>query len=207
MTSNTLIQQTSASRRDFFQNHGQLLARLIGEGQSPEVFFIGCDDSRVIPEAITGARPGDLFVLRNLANVVPPYGTGERAVGATLEYAVRHLKVKHIILCGHTECGGIQALDVHWDQLREPHLARWIEYVRPAQTQVDARGVDPAARHQTIVEQNVLLQLENLRTYDTVRQALETDELTLHGWVYDLSTGRISNWEPSAGRFVDEGEP
>jgi carbonic anhydrase len=206
MTSSTLVQQTSASRRDFFLKHGQLLARLVSEGQSPEIFFIGCDDSRAIPEAITGAGPGDLFVLRNLANVVPPYGMGERAVGATLEYAVRHLEVKHIILCGHTECGGIKALDAYLDPLREPHLASWIEYARPAQTQVDARGVDPAARHQTIVEQNVLLQLENLRTYDTVRQALETAALTLHGWIYDLSTGRISHWEPSAGRFVDEGE-
>jgi carbonic anhydrase len=206
MTSHDLIQQTSAARRRFFQEHQELFARLVSEGQSPSVLFISCDDSRVIPEAIMGANPGDLFVLRNVANVIPPYGTGERAVGATLEYGVRHLQIKHIIVCGHTDCGGIQALDTPLDQLKEPHLAQWIEYVRPAQTQIDARGIDPEDRHRAIVKQNVLLQLENLRTHDAVRQALAAGELTLHGWVYDLLTGQISSWDAEADRFVAEGE-
>lgn len=207
MTSTNLVTETSVPRKDFFQAHRQLFNRLFNEGQSPEILFIGCDDSRVIPEAIIGARPGDLFVMRSVANVIPPYGLGERAAGATLEYAVYHLKVQHIIVCGHTDCGGIQALDACLDQLREPHLARWIEYARPAQTQVDAKGVDPAARHRAIVEQNVLLQLGNLKTYDVTREALGGNKLTLHGWVYDLSTGRVSYWDGAANRFVDEGEP
>lgn len=206
MTFDILVKQTNASRRGFFQDHQQLFARLSSEGQSPEILFIGCDDSRVIPEAITGAGPGDIFVLRVIANIIPPYGTGERAVGATLEYAVRYIKVKHIVVCGHTDCGGIKALDAHLDQSQEPHLARWLEYARPAQTQVDAWGVEPDARHRTIVEKNVLLQLENLRTYDVVRRALETNELALHGWVYDLSTGGISYWDGDADRFVTESE-
>ncbi len=206
MTLRELVSQTSASRSSFFNEHAPLFGRLVSEGQFPDTVFIGCDDSRVMPEAITGAKPGDLFVLRNVANIVPPYGTGERAVGATLEYAVRHLKVSHILVCGHTDCGGIMALDEHLDPLHEPHLWRWIEYARPAQTQVDARGVDPDARHRAIVEQNVLLQLENLHTYDVVREALQTRELALHGWVYDLSTGRISYWDADEDRFVDESE-
>lgn len=206
MASITLVKQTGAPRKRFYQEHEELFARLIDEGQSPEVLFIGCDDSRIIPDAITGAKPGDLFVMRNVANVIPPYGTGDHAVGATLEYAVRHLHVKHIIVCGHTDCGGTKALDTRLDRLAEPHLARWIEYARPAQTQVDARGVDPDARHRTIVEQNVLLQLDNLRTYDPVRRGLSANELTLHGWVYDLSTGRIGFWDAKADRFVDENE-
>lgn len=206
MTPNTVIEQTQAARKGFFSEHQPLFARLISEGQSPQFFFIGCDDSRVIPEAIMGAKPGDLFVLRIPANVVPPYGTGERGVGAALEYAERHLKIQHIILCGHTDCGGIKALDAHLDQLDEPHLARWLEYARPAQTQVDAWGVDPDNRHRAIVERNVLLQMDNLRTYDVVRQALRADELTLHGWVYDLATGRVSYWDADEDRFVDEGE-
>jgi carbonic anhydrase len=206
MTPRELVSQTSASRSSFFNEHAPLFGRLVSEGQFPDIVFIGCDDSRMVPEAITGAKPGDLFVLRNVANIVPPYGTGERAVGATLEYAVRHLKVSHILLCGHTDCGGIKALDAYLDPLHEPHLSRWIEYARPAQTQVDARGVHPDARHRAIVERNVLLQLENLRTYDVVREALQARELTLHGWVYNLSTGRISYWDADEDRFVDEGE-
>jgi carbonic anhydrase len=206
MSLNTLVEQTKTHRDDFFREHGQLLARLIQEGQSPPVLFISCDDSRVIPEAIMGAKPGDLFVLRNVGNIVPPFGTGERAVGATLEYAVPYLQVKHIILCGHTDCGGIKALDLQLDHLEEPYLAQWIEYARSAQTQVDARGIDSEERHRRIVEQNVLLQVGNLRTYDAVRKAEQADLLTLHGWVYDLSTGRISFWDGERERFVDESE-
>jgi carbonic anhydrase len=206
MTSTTLIEQTRACRKGFFQEHQELFARLSSEDQAPQILFIGCDDSRVIPEAIMGAKPGDLFVLRNVANVIPPYGVGERAAGAALEFAVRYLQVQNIILCGHTDCGGIKALDLHLDHLDEPHLARWVEYIRPAQTQVDARGVDAENRHRAIVEQNVLLQLEHLRSYDVVRNGLQTEGLTLHGWVYDLSTGRVSFWDVDADRFVDESE-
>lgn len=206
MSSSTLVEQTKAPRDSFFREHQLLLARLIREGQSPQILFISCDDSRVIPDAIMGAKPGDLFVLRNVGNVVPPFGTGERAVGATLEYAVPYLNVKHIILCGHTDCGGIKALDLQLDHLDEAYLAQWIEYARSAQTQVDARGVDPEERHRRIVEQNVLLQMGNLRTYDAVRKAERANLLTLHGWVYDLSTGRISFWDEDRDRFVDESE-
>jgi carbonic anhydrase len=156
MASREIVSRTSASRSSFFKEHAPLFDRLVSEGQSPDTVFIGCDDARVIPGGVTGAKPGDLFVLRNLANVVPPHGGGERAVGATLEYAVRHLKVNHSILCGHTDCGGIKALDAQLDPLREPNLSRWIEYARPAQTQVDARGVDPDARHRAIVERSIL---------------------------------------------------
>lgn len=204
MDSDLLVKQTSAARQRFFQEHCQRFQRLSTEGQSPEILFIGCDDARVIPEAITGAQPGDLFVIRVLANVIPPYGTGEIAVGAALEYAIGHLEIRHIIVCGHTDCAGVKALDVALDQLCEPHLARWIEYARAAQTQVDARGVDADARHRVIVEQNVLLQLENLRTYDVVRQRLAQHLLTLYGWVYHLSSGQISYWDASVGRFADE---
>jgi carbonic anhydrase len=202
-----LVLETRAARKRHFQEHRQLLARLNSEGQSPEILFLGCNDSRVIPEAILGAGPGDLFVLRSIANVVPPYGIGERAVGATLEYAVNHLAVKHILLCGHTDCGIVKALDARpgsLDTLSEPHLARWIEFARPAQTRADAYGVDPESRHRAIVEQNVLLQLENLRTYDVVRQALSVGGLVLHAWVYDVFTGRISVWDSGTERFVDE---
>jgi len=207
MDSEPLVLQSRAARIRHYQEHHDLFTRLTSEGQSPQILFLGCNDSRVMPEAILDAKPGDLFVLRNLANVVPPYGIGERTVGATLEYAVRHLPLKHIVLCGHTDCGVIKALDAGpgaLDSLSEPHLAYWIEYARPAQTRVDAYGADPESRHRAIVEQNVLLQMENLCTYDVVRRALAAGGLLLHAWVYDVFTGRMSYWDSDAERFVDE---
>lgn len=127
-------------------------------------------------------------------------------MGAVIEYAVLHLHVKHIIICGHTDCGGIKALDGYIDQANEPHIARWLEFARPAQTQIDAQGADAERRHRAIVEQNVLNQLMNIQTYACVRRALESDELELHGWLYDLSAGRISYWDAEVGGFIDEGE-
>jgi carbonic anhydrase len=205
MPQGALVERSQALRAEFFESNAELFAAL-SQGQFPDALFIGCSDSRVVPEQLVGANPGDLFVLRDIANVVPPFGSAGDAVGAVIEYAVLHLRVKHIVICGHTDCGGIKALDGHVDQANEPHIARWLELARPAQTQIDAQGVDPEQRHRTIVEQNVLNQLVNLQTYDCVRRALEADELELHGWVYDLLSGRVSYWDAVTSRFVDEGQ-
>ncbi len=205
MPQDSFVKRSQTLRADFFEGNAELFAAL-SQGQSPDALFIGCSDSRVVPELLTGSNPGDLFVLRNVGNLVPPFGVTGDAVGAAIEYAVLHLSVKHIVVCGHMDCGGIKALDGHVNQANEPHIARWLALARPAQTQIDAQGVDPEGRHRAIVEQNVLNQLANLQTYDCVRRALEADELELHGWVYDLFTGRVSYWDVGAGRFVDEGE-
>ncbi|MGD2041854.1 MAG: carbonic anhydrase, partial [Anaerolineae bacterium] len=141
----------------------------IARGQHPQVLFITCSDSRIDPDLITGAEPGDLFVARTIANIVPPFGSGAIGVGAAIEYAVLHLNVEHLVVCGHTDCGGIHALGTHIDLSREPHLARWIDYARPSKTKVDASGLPEDARHLPMVRENVLLQLENLRSYDPVR--------------------------------------
>jgi carbonic anhydrase len=203
-----ILERSHALRTEFFENQRELLDMLARQGQSPDVMFIGCSDSRVVPELLTGARAGDLFVARVVANIVPPYGTGQNAVGAALEYAVLHLKVKHLIICGHTDCGGIQALDHPLDMAAEPAIAGWIEFARPAQTQVDARGglVDDA-RHRAIVEENVLLQLGNLQTHDAVRRALVENRLELHGWVYDLAERQMSFYDVTQGSFVNFTSP
>jgi carbonic anhydrase len=200
--SDSILQRSHALRAQFFESEQELLETLACQGQFPDVMFMGCSDSRVVPELLTGARPGDLFVTRVVANIVPPYGIGQYAVGAAVEYAVLHLKVKHLILCGHTDCGGIKALDHPVDMASEPSIAGWIEFARPAQTRVDARGVVGDARHQTIVEENVLLQLENLQTYPAVRRALAEKQLELHGWVYDLAERQMRYYDPAQGRFV-----
>ena len=180
----------------------EMLDTLAQKGQSPDAMFIGCSDSRVVSELLTGARPGALFVARVVANIVPPYGTGQNAVGAAVEYAVLHLKVKDLIICRHTDCGGVKALDQPVDMAAEPAIASWIEFARPAQSQIDARGLRGDARHQAIVEENVLLQLENLKTYGAVHRALDENRLELHGWVYDLANLQIRYYDVNAGHFV-----
>lgn len=199
-----LVAQSRQGRTAFHQAHAELFARLSSQGQSPQALFIGCSDSRVLPEPITASAPGDLFVMRNVANIVPPLGAMGDAVGAVLEYAILHLQVRHLILCGHLDCGGIKALDEHVDQGLTPHIARWIEFARPAQTYVDAHGFPADQRHQAIVQQNVLNQLDNLETYDCVRDAVQKGDLTLHGWVYDIASGHLEYWDPELRRFVAE---
>jgi carbonic anhydrase len=180
--------------QDYFRENRELFDRLAIR-QEPEVLFITCSDSRVVPELITGSEPGDVFVMRTVGNIVPPYGTGATGVGAAVEYAVRHVHVAHIVLFGHTDCGGIKALDEHIDLIREPHLARWIDYARPAKTTVDASGLPEEARHLATVRQNVLLQLENLRSYDPIRVGERDGTLRLHGWVYHLETGLVEAYD------------
>ena len=183
---------TGISRfRDDYQDKRDLFERVATRGQSPEVLFIGCSDSRVPPEIITSAEPGDLFILRVLGNIVPPYGTGEMAIGAVVEYALLELPVEHIIVSGHTDCGAIWALDQHPDWIHASHLARWIEHARPAQSKVEASGLTDSEQHLAMVRENVLLQLEHLRSYDLVRQREREGNVVLHGWVYHLETGEV----------------
>jgi carbonic anhydrase len=188
--------------RQYYLENQALFERLATQGQSPQVLFIGCSDSRVPPELLTGTGPGELFVLRNVGNIVPPFGTGEMGAGAAIEYAVQHLQVGHVIVCGHTGCGAIQALDALLDWAREPHIARWIEHARPARTKVGASGLPEEGHHLATVRENVLLQLENLRSYDPVREGERSGTLTLHGWVYHLETGNIETCDLQTGTWV-----
>ncbi len=169
----------------------EVFTRLAEEGQNPKVLWIGCSDSRVIPEQITGADLGEMFRMRNVANVVPPSGTAGDTVGAVIEYAILHLRVPHVVICGHSECSGIKALDGHVDMAREPHIARWVELARSARAQVESSGVPENERYLETVKANVLLQRENLRTYGCVREAEKVGHLALHGWLYDLHTGDL----------------
>jgi carbonic anhydrase len=197
-----LLARAPRFRADFFQREAELMQRLARAGQSPEAMFVACSDSRVVPELIIGAKPGDLFVARNMGNVIPPFGTIDAGVGAVIEYAIRHLRVRHIILCGHLDCGAVRLLDGPLDMAREPALARWLEWIRPAQAHVDAQNLaDPAERHSRIVRTNVLFQLANLQSYDPIRRALKAGELELHGWVFDIETGRVWWYDPSRDDF------
>jgi len=193
--------------QDRFQADPDRLVHLATEGQRPETLFIACSDSRVAPELITGAELGDLFVVRTVGNVVPPFGTGEGGLGTAVEYAVLHLHVQHVVVCGHTRCGCLQALESARDWNREPHIARWIEYARPARTKAEARGLPADDLPLAVVRENVLLQMENLRSYDPVRDGERTGKITLHGWVYHLDTGTFETHDAASGGWSVLGRP
>jgi carbonic anhydrase len=188
-------------RREF-PVHGEW-RQLAEQGQHPQVLWIGCSDSRVAPEVLMGAEPGDLFVVRNVANIVPPHGCAEHDVGAAIEYAVQHLHVRHAIVCGHSECGGIAAARGQADAEHDPHVAQWLVWAREACEDVRSRGVPEAACYLETIRANVLLQREHLRTYPCVHRAEDEGRLTLHAWLYDVHTGRLSAYDDSAAAWVD----
>ena len=163
----------------------------LATGQSPTALWIACSDSRVNPECITSARMGDIFVHRNIGNIVP---YGDKNLGTVLEYAVNHLKVKDIVVCGHSDCGAMKALD---HESNEEFIPVWLENASEAKVKVDqALGgpgecKDPDARKREIEFENIHLQLKNLRTYQAVKSAEKAGKIKLHGMYYDLATGLL----------------
>ncbi|MHC5108900.1 MAG: carbonic anhydrase [Planctomycetota bacterium] len=173
-------------------------------GQHPLAMFIGCSDSRVSPSLLTQAEAGDLFVLRNAGNIVPHYGSIDGGEAATIEYAVGVLGVRHIIICGHSHCGAMAGL-LNPESLQSlPAVKSWLGHADATHEIIkDKFGhiVDQDERLTVTVEQNVLVQLENLRSHPTVAAALERDELTLHGWVYRFETCEVFQYDFDEKRF------
>ncbi len=201
--SERLIHGHALFRARYFDDpsHFQTLAK----SQSPNALFIGCSDSRVIPELVTNAQAGELFVLRNIANFVPEQPHSDASVGAAIEYAVRHLRVPDIVVCGHYRCGGVKAaLDDLRGLERDTELCAWLQGVLPAAERARARVTgDTDALWNTAVEENVLDALENLITFDAVRERLDEGKLHLHGWIYDLAAGRVLVYDAENDAFVD----
>jgi carbonic anhydrase len=187
--------------REKFESENEVFARLAEEGQNPKVLWIGCSDSRVIPELITGADPGELFNVRNIANVVPPASGEACSTGAAIEYAVLHLRVDHVVVCGHTGCGGIKALEAPPSPEVEPHIAGWLGLAAPARQQVLARGTTPEEVYLETIRANVLLQCGNLRTYPCVREHEQAGDLSVHAWLYDLRSGVIEEYRLASGTW------
>jgi len=189
-------------RARYFE-HRDLLHELADRGQSPKALFITCCDSRVVPEFMTSASFGELFVVRNVANFVPDVFHSDSSVGAAIEYAVRHLRVPDIVVCGHYGCGGIQATV---DELRgveaDEQLCEWLQGVAKAATAARRKGHVGQALLDAAVEENVLDALENLVTYDAVRQRLDAGSLHLHGWVYDHAHGTLKVFDAARGAFI-----
>jgi carbonic anhydrase len=195
--------------RDFLTarlTHEQNRYRELGEhGQSPQVMVIGCADSRVSPEVIFNARPGELFVVRNVANLVPPYAPDGQAhgVSAALEFGVVALKVQHIVVLGHAQCGGVKAFAEDAEPLTPgDFIGKWMSLMQPAADKVGPRGDRSIAEYRTLLEQaNVALSLDNLLTFPRLRNRVESGLLTLHGAYFGVATGRLSVRDPGTGTF------
>jgi carbonic anhydrase len=178
----------------------------LSKGQAPEALFITCSDSRIETAMITQTDPGELFILRNAGNIVPPHMTHTGGTTASIEFAVAALKVPHIVICGHTECGAMKgALNLEGlDSL--PHVKAWLGYSRAAVAVVDELAPEGEAnaddRMRALLEQNVILQLQHLRTHPSVAARLAKGDLALHGWVYDIKTGAVDAFDDASGTFI-----
>ncbi len=179
--------------------------KLLSERQSPRWLFITCSDSRVVPDLILSTEPGDLFITRNAGNVVPAEShNSDDGVAATIEYAVEVIKVRHIILCGHSDCGALKAALDHVALESLPKAKLWLSHVEDAfkyrQPLNPADG--PQAELASLIRGNVIAQLHNLRTQPSVIHALSESRLQLHAWYYDILTGRVERYDELKQRFL-----
>ena len=182
----------------------QGLFESLARGQNPETLFITCSDSRVDPTLMTQAEPGELFILRNAGNMVPPYGSMQGGSTATIEYAMAVLKVPHIIVCGHTDCGVMKAL-LHPEEVHDlPAVKEWVGQAETTRRLMREHYVDLEGNDRLIktTQENVRAQLDHLRTHPSVALQLRKGKVDLHGWVYSISTGDIWVYDFGSEQFT-----
>ena len=174
------------------------------DGQKPHTFYVGCSDSRVVPNLITKTLPGELFVVRNIANVIPPADKNEgtlKCSAAILEYAVKYLEVENILVCGHSNCGGLKALFYPEKKLNKlPFVKNWLNLIWDLREKVK-NIKDEKLREWEIEQLNVVKQLQNLLTYDFVRERVEKGKLKLYGWYYIIESGEVYNYNFETKEF------
>jgi len=198
-----LIQGLHHFQSNIFSSQRELFERL-AHGQSPDALFITCSDSRINPNLITNTQPGELFILRNAGNIIPPHGAANGGEGATIEYAVAALGVRDIIVCGHSHCGAMNGL-LNIDSLGElPAVRQWLSHAEATRriAKENYEHLSGGALLTATIEENVLVQLENLRTHPTVAAALSRGKLSLHGWVYKIETGEVFAYDPEQEQFL-----
>ncbi|MEI6206494.1 MAG: carbonic anhydrase [Desulfuromonadales bacterium] len=189
-------------RQHVFPMRRKLFEKL-AKAQNPKALFLTCADSRVVPSLITNTGPGDLFVERNPGNLVPIYREEAVGVSASIEYAVAVLRVEHIIICGHSDCGVVKGI-LHPDKVTQlPAVARWMEFGKPARDALlkEFCCLPEAEQIPILTEFNVLNQIDNLYTHPSVLQAVKDDRLTIHGWVYHIESGEVREYNAGSKRF------
>jgi carbonic anhydrase len=194
-----ILQGVLEFQRNIFTEKKHLFEAL-AQGQKPLALFITCADSRISPDLLAQTQPGEMFHLRNAGNIVPPYGTVHGGEDATIEFAVKYLRVRDVILCGHAKCGAMYGLLEPEALTTLPAVAKWVEHSREVLQRL--KDGTPEERLQQAIELNVLVQLEHLRTHPAVQEALEARTLRLQGWVYDFERGEVVVYDALKGKFV-----
>ena len=203
-----LVEGFKKFQAEIFGAKRELFSRL-SEGQTPRALFITCSDSRIDPTLLTQTEPGELFILRNAGNIVPSYGETMGGSTATIEYAIAVLGVKHVIVCGHTDCGVMRAL-LHPESVEDlPAVKSWMIQAETTRRIVrenyaDLKGEDLLV---TTIQENVRIQLDHLKTHPAVAVRLRRRTLTLHGWVYSIRTGDIWAYDEDKDAFVSLAAP
>ena len=201
---NELIGRVFSFEKFVFPNSGELFAKLSSQGQAPKALMISCADSRIVPEQILQAQPGELFVCRNAGNIVPPFATMNGGVSSTVEYAVAALGVRDIIVCGHSDCGAMKALSDPSMLDGMPNVAAWLRHGAAAAHVVSRCCPDLSGqeRVRTLSLENVIAQLAHLRTHPSVAAAIAQGEMALHGWFVDINAGQVLGLDGDCGQFV-----
>lgn len=200
-----LIEGAVAFRQNDFEKHEQLFVEL-GKEQKPHTLFIGCSDSRLVPAMITTTLPGELFIIRNVANIVPPYKHAGEYLAAisAIEFAIHALGVENVVICGHSNCGGCAALykpDAYFEKM--PHTRKWLELALPVKEKVLRilpEGND-ASREWLTEQINVVEQIHHLLTYPFIAEKYQNGSLTINGWYYIIETGEIFSYSADKGFF------
>ncbi len=209
-----LIEGIVEFRRTTQESYRKSFGKL-ATGQSPDTLFIACSDSRVVPNTFASTNPGDLFVLRNVGNMIPPCDeqgvyVSDESEAAAIEYAVQTLGVRNIIVCGHSECGAMRAIQGDRRTLEMPNLRSWLRHGEPALSHLNAgMSLDTGlAPHNQLSQLNVLLQMEHVKSYPTVRRQVEAGLLAVHGLWFDIGNADVYAYEDTFNRFllIDEEE-
>lgn len=190
-------------QNEVFPEKRKLFDELDG-GQNPKVLFITCSDSRIDPSLITQTEPGELFICRNAGNIVPPHTNHTGGMTASIEYAVAVLNVDHIVVCGHSRCGAMQAAMCAESTKNLPHVYDWLNHARAATLITEEKGKDLNQEDKVnlLVHENVLLQLQHLKTHPFVATHLATNKISLHGWVYNIKNGIVDVYNEEEKRFM-----
>ncbi len=195
--SKKLLEGVIKFKDDFFKEHKDIFENL-SSSQNPHTLYIGCSDSRVVPDVIAQTMPGELFVVRNIANMVPPYDENSysfRCTASIIEYAVEVLKVENIVICGHSNCGGCKALYYPPKKLDKlPNVKQWLKLGEEVKNRVLAKNLTPEEREFQTEQLNIVKQLENILTYPFVEKKVDEKKIKLYGWYYVIETGDVFNY-------------
>jgi carbonic anhydrase len=198
-----LVKGIHSFQRGFFASHRELFKQLAEAGQQPETLFITCSDSRVDPNLITNSQPGELFIVRNVGNVVPtrdlPGGTA-----AAIQYAVEVLNVQNIILCGHTQCGALKAILDPESVTHLEYVSRWVKSTISVKKVIEDKyaHLEGEAKLTAAIQENVLAQIEHLREYPFVAERMDAGKLHVNGWIFDVGRGEVFDYDPEYGEFL-----